>query len=173
MSASLPGVSEPTLSPSFRSRAPFMVAQRSTSRVVASGGRLVSAGPFSPSARPLMNMRCSAIAVRIWVKKSAVSVHSTSVDSDGWKPRSSAFWIGGVPWRMFISIGTASETPAPASLRPRQAKSDMPVMWMKRLSAPKAPALASASKVGRMPKVPTMCAATGRPSSRPIAHAAS
>ena len=74
---------------------------------------------------------------------------------------------------MFISIGTASDTAAPASRAFCQAMSDMPVMWMNRLSGPKAPAAASSSKVGRMPKVPTMCAAIGRPSSRPIAQATS
>ena len=118
-------------------------------------------------------MRCSAIAVRIWVNRSAVSVHSTSVDSDGRMPRCSALMIGGVPCAMFISIGTASDTAAPASRAFCQAKSDMPVMWMKKLSGPKAPAVASLSNSPRMPKVPTMCAATCRPSSRPIFQAAS
>jgi hypothetical protein len=51
-------------------------------------------------------MRWSAIAVRIWVNMSAVSVTSTSVESEGLKPRSMAFRIGGVPWRMFISMRT-------------------------------------------------------------------
>ena len=81
--------------------------------------------------------------------------------------------MGGVPWAMFISIGTASDTAAPASRTLCQAKSDMPVMWMNKLSGPKAPAAASLSNSSRMPKVPTMCATTGRPSSRPIVHAAS
>ena len=34
---------------------------------------------------PLTTMRCRFIAERIWVKKSAVSVHSTSTESDGTK----------------------------------------------------------------------------------------
>ena len=60
-------------------------------------------------------MRCRIITPRIWVNMSAVIVHSTSVDSDRLIPRPSAFWIGGVPCRICISIGTASVTCAPAS----------------------------------------------------------
>ena len=76
------------------------------------------------------------IVERIWVKKSAVSVHSTSTLSDGSMPRLCILRIGGMPCRMFISIGTASETCAPTSLTFCQAVSDMPVMWMNRLSGP-------------------------------------
>jgi hypothetical protein len=47
---------------------------------------------------------------RIWVKKSAVIVHSTSTLSDGSMPKLCILMIGGSPWRMFISIGTATET---------------------------------------------------------------
>ena len=80
-----------------------------------------------------------------------------------------------MPWRMFISIGTASETCAPTSLTLCQATSDMPVMWMNRLSGPipmlplrrPCPA-ASSSKIGRMPNGERMCAAICRPSWRPI-----
>ncbi len=61
-------------------------------------------------------MRCIVIIERIWVKKSAVIVHSTSVLSDGSIPRLCISRMGGMPWRMFISIGTASETCAPTSL---------------------------------------------------------
>ena len=39
MSASLPGVSEPTLRSSFRSLAPWIVAKRITSREVSSSGK--------------------------------------------------------------------------------------------------------------------------------------
>ena len=53
------------------------------------------------------------IAERIWVKKSAVMVTSTSVESDGSMPRLCILRIGGMPCRMFISIGNASETWAP------------------------------------------------------------
>ena len=83
-----------------------------------------------------MNMRCSAIVERICVNMSAVSVTSTSTLSDGSMPVSSVFRIGGVPWRMFISIGTASDTWAPASLTACHDMSDIPVMWMNRLSDP-------------------------------------
>ena len=113
------------------------------------------------------------MAVRIWVNMSAVSVHSTSTLSEGWMPSDSVLRMGGMPWRMFISIGTASETPAPASFTFCQLMSDIPVMWMNRLSGPNWLAAASASKVGPMPKLPTMCAAIGMPSSRPMAQAAS
>ena len=41
-----------------------------------------------------------------------------------------------MPWRMFISIGKAIETWAPTSFTFCQAASDMPVMWMNRLSGP-------------------------------------
>ena len=53
------------------------------------------------------------IATRIWVKKSAVIVHSTSTESDGSMPRLCILRIGGMPCRMFISIGKAIETCAP------------------------------------------------------------
>ena len=76
------------------------------------------------------------IATRIWVKKSAVIVHSTSTESDGSMPRLCILMIGGMPCRMFISIGKAIETCAPTSLTFCQAMSDMPVMWMNRLSGP-------------------------------------
>src|SRR5262249_7113349 len=74
MSASLPGVSEPTLRSSLRSLAPCSVAKRMTSREVSNSGR-----SFLPSiAIWLTNARCSVMAERSWVKKSAVMVHSTS-----------------------------------------------------------------------------------------------
>ena len=41
-----------------------------------------------------------------------------------------------MPCRMFISIGKAIETCAPTCLTLFQARSDMPVMWMNRLSGP-------------------------------------
>ena len=47
---------------------------------------------------------------------------------DGSMPRLCILRMGGMPWRMFISIGTASETCAPASLTLCQAVSDMPVI---------------------------------------------
>ena len=83
-----------------------------------------------------------------------------------------------MPWRMFISIGTASDTCAPTSLTFCQARSDMPVMWTNRLSGPSPSVplsppwpLASSSKVGRMLNGDRMCAATCSPRSRPIFQA--
>ena len=75
--------------------------------------------------------------------------------------------MGGMPCRMFISIGTARETWAPTALTFSQARSDIPVMWTNRLSGP-SPSVplsppwpwASKSKVGRMPNRERMCAAT-------------
>ena len=61
------------------------------------------------------SMRCMFMAERIWVKKSAVIVHSTSTQSDGSMPRLCILRIGGMPCRMFISIGKAIETCAPTS----------------------------------------------------------
>jgi len=81
-------------------------------------------------------MRCMVMADRIWVKKHAVMFVSTSELSDGSMPRLCILWIGGMPCRMFISIGKAIETCAPTSLTLSQARSDMPVMWMNRLSGP-------------------------------------
>ena len=76
----------------------------------------ISRGYSCPaSAFSLANMRCKVIMLRIWVKKSAVIVHSTSVDNEVEKPMSMARWIGGVPWRICISIGTESDRWAPAS----------------------------------------------------------
>ncbi len=80
-------------------------------------------------------MRCMVMAERIWVKKSAVRLVSTSVLSDGSMPSSCILWMGGIPWRMFISIGKAIETWAPTSLTSAQRWSDIPVIWMNRLSA--------------------------------------
>jgi hypothetical protein len=120
---------------------------------------------------------------RIWVKKSAVRVHSTSVLSDGSNGRLSVLRLcilrsGGMPCRMTISIGTASETCAPASRVLRQAMCDMPVMCTNRLSGPMPSLplsppmpLASASKGSRMPKGERMCTATCRPSWRPMFQA--
>ena len=92
-------------------------------------------------------------------------------------PRLCILRMGGMPCRMFISIGTASETCAPASLTFCQAMSDIPVIWMNRLSGPIRLAVrrlaGEQSKVGRMPNGETMCAATCRPSSRPIVQACS
>ena len=118
------------------------------------------------------------MAERIWVKKSAVIVTSTSELSDGSMPRLCILRIGGMPWRMFISIGNAIETCAPLSFTFCQAKSDMPVMWMNRLSdpipillpVPPVPA-ARSSRIGRMPNGERMCAAICRPSWRPIVQA--
>ena len=87
-------------------------------------------------------MRCMFIATRIWVKKSAVIVHSTSTESDGSNGFPAAIasccilMIGGMPCRMFISIGKAIETCAPAFWTAFQPMSDCPVMWMNRLSGP-------------------------------------
>jgi hypothetical protein len=80
--------------------------------------------------------RCRFMAERIWVKKSAVNVHSTSTLSDGSMPRLCILRIGGMPCRMFISIGKAIETCAPLSCTARHTRSDIPVMWMNRLSGP-------------------------------------
>ena len=62
-------------------------------------------------------MRCMVMAERIWVKKSAVMLVSTSTLSDGSKSRVGNFALsccilttGGMPWRMFISIGNAIDT---------------------------------------------------------------
>ena len=158
--------------------------KRSTSRVVSSGGTPAAGvgywvgGVSAPCSSTIWftSARCTFIVERIWVKKSAVSVHSTSVLNDGSMPRLSAFRIGGMPWRMFISIGTASETCAPRSFTFCQPKSDIPVMWMNRLSGPMpmwplppTPA-ASLSKIGRMPNGDRMCAAICSPSWRPIVH---
>ena len=81
-------------------------------------------------------MRCRFMQERIWVKKSAVNVHSTSTLSDGSMPRVCILRMGGMPCRMFISIGKAIETCAPTSLTFCQAVSAIPVMWMNRLSGP-------------------------------------
>src|SRR5262249_31374980 len=85
--------------------------------------------------------RCRFMATRIWVKKSAVMVTSTSVLSEGSHGCCGVLMlcilmIGGMPWRIFISIGKAIETCAPASRVFFHASSDMPVMWMNRLSGP-------------------------------------
>ena len=92
------------------------------------------------------------------MKKSAVNVHSTSTLRDGSIPRLSILRMGGMPCRIFISIGTASETCTPTSLTFCQAMSDIPVIWTKRLSGPSpkvplSPPLpwARRSKVGRIP----------------------
>ena len=62
---------------------------------------------------------------------------STSELSDGSMPRLCILRIGGMPWRMFISIGNAIETCAPACPSPcSRPMSDIPVMWMNRLSDP-------------------------------------
>ena len=120
--------------------------------------------------------RCIFMQTRIWVKKSAVIVHSTSTESDGSMPRFCILRIGGMPCRMFISIGKAIETCAPLSFTACQPVSDMPVMWMNRLSGPipmwplpPVPA-ASESKIGRMPNGDRICAAICRPRLRPIVH---
>ena len=44
--------------------------------------------------------------------------------------------IGGMPCRIFISIGKAIETCAPAFWTACQPMSDCPVIWMNRLSGP-------------------------------------
>lgn len=59
-----------------------------------------------------------------------------------------------MPYRIVISIGTPSDTAAPASPVVCQPKSLMPVMWMNRLSGPNCLALASWSKILAMPKLP-------------------
>src|SRR2546430_10024219 len=79
-------------------------------------------------------MRCMVMAERIWVKKHAVMFVSTSELSDGSIPRLCILWMGGMPWRMFISIGNAIETCAPTCFTLFQAVSDIPVMWTNRLS---------------------------------------
>jgi hypothetical protein len=85
-------------------------------------------------------------------------------------PISIAFRIGGMPWRMVISIGVAMEIVTPASAAAFQAASGMAVMWMKWLSGPSAPELILSSNASGMPKWPSMCAAIGTSSSRPIRH---
>jgi len=126
-----------------------------------------------------MTNRCMVIADRIWVKKSAVILVSTSVLSDGSIPSCCILMMGGMPWRMFISIGNAIETLAPLFLTPFQPASDMPVMWMNRLSGPSPMSLltppvpaARSSRIGRMPNGDRMCAAIRTWSLRPIAQAA-
>ena len=124
MSASLPGVSEPIL-PSSRSA--LRAVHRGVAQHVArrqqrrrSGGRrrpLVGRIEIALLENHLVHEHPLHVhAQRICVKKSAVSVHSTSTLSDGSMPRLCILRIGGSPWRMFISIGTASETCAPTSL---------------------------------------------------------
>src|SRR5882672_6813755 len=189
MSASLPGVSEPVLPSSLRCLAPLMVANRSTSRVVSRGGTSTEngAGGYatrgcggSPVSRIIWftTMRCMFMQTRIWVKKSAVIVTSTSELREGSSPRLCILRMGGMPWRMFISIGKATETCTPWSLTPCQPRSDIPVMWMNRLSGPSpsvplSPPLpwASKSRVGRMLNGERICAATWSPSWRPIFQA--
>ena len=83
-------------------------------------------------------------------------------------PSRCILWIGGMPWRMFISIGNAIETWAPTSLTLFQPLSDMPVMWMNRCrscglsSSDPLPAVPSArlSRIGRMPNGERICAAS-------------
>ena len=115
---------------------------------------------------------------RIWVKKSAVNVHSTSTLSDGSMPSDCILRIGGVPWRMFISIGKAIDTCTPLSWTACQPRFDIPVMWMNRLSEPSpsvplSPPLpwASKSSVGRIVNGERTCAAIWSPSSRPMFQA--
>ena len=98
------------------------------------------------------------MAERICVKKHAVMFVSTSELSDGSMSSFCILWIGGMPWRMFISIGNAIETCTPFSFTFCQPKSDMPVMWMNRLSGPSPMLLpvppvpaARSSRIGRMP----------------------
>ena len=123
-----------------------------------------------------MTNRCMVIADRIWVKKSAVILVSTSVLSDGSIPSCCILMMGGMPWRMFISIGNAIETLAPLFLTPFQPASDMPVMWMNRLSGPMPMCplpptpLARSSKIGRIPNGDRMCAAICSPSCLPSVH---
>src|SRR4051812_7395731 len=85
--------------------------------------------------RWLISIRCMVMAERIWVKKHAVMLVSTSELSDGSMPSVCILMIGGSPWRMFISIGNAIETLAPTSFTLFQPMSDIPVMWTNRLSA--------------------------------------
>src|SRR5256884_4323519 len=165
MSASLPGVSEPVLPSSPRCFAPLMVANRSTSRTLRSGGVPAAGvghwlgGVNVPCSRIIWftTMRCMVIAERIWVKKSAVIVTSTSELRDGSMPRLCILRMGGMPCRMFISIGKAIETCTPLSLTACQPLLDIPVMWMNRLSGPSPmsllrPAVPSArsSRIGRI-----------------------
>src|SRR5450432_419409 len=105
MSASLPGVREPTFASSAQSRAPWSVASSTTSRAVRSLGR-----SFSPlSERSLIMTRWSIKHDRIIVNMSAVIDVSTSLDRLGRTPLSSASWITGMPCRIVISIGTADD----------------------------------------------------------------
>ena len=107
------------------------------------------------------------------MKKSAVMLVSTSELSDGSNAGSMydcIFRMGGMPWRMFISIGKAIETWAPLSFTTSQAASDIPVMWMNRLSGPMPRLLpmppvpaARSSRIGRIPNGDRMCAAIWRP----------
>ena len=60
-----------------------------------------------------MTMRCMVMAERICVKKHAVMFVSTSELSDGSMSSCCILMIGGMPWRMFISIGNAIETWTP------------------------------------------------------------
>ena len=57
-----------------------------------------------------MTSRCMVMAERIWVKKSADMLVSTSVLRDGSSPSCCILMMGGMPWRMFISIGNEIET---------------------------------------------------------------
>ena len=67
---------------------------------------------------------------RITVNGSCAMVTSTSELSERRMPWSSASWIGGMPWPIAISIGTASETWPPVSLSSRQASLLRCVQWM-------------------------------------------
>ena len=88
------------------------MAKSITSRAVSSGGR-----SFSPlSERSLSSARCKRKTARICVNMSAAMVVSTSLDRLGLIPASSACWIGGMPWRIAISIGQAIESQPPVSL---------------------------------------------------------
>src|SRR5262245_15252274 len=143
-SASLPGVSVPTLLSRLVQREPSTVANSSTSRVVRSGGRFCS--PLRARCSTLS--RCSVNAARITVNGSCAMVTSTSEESDGRTPWSSASWIGGMPWPIAISIGTASETWPPLSLIRRQASLLRCVQWMYSSPGFISPARPSSSRVG-------------------------
>ena len=62
-------------------------------------------------------------------------------------PRSSAFWIGGIPWPICISIGPATEKPPPVSAIRSSSSSVSVHEWMYVVSCPRprCPPAASAS----------------------------
>ena len=94
-------------------------------------------------------------AERIWVNISAAIVVSTSLDRLGRMPTSSACWIGGMPWRMAISIGQAMESHPPVSFTRRICSLVALVKWIYTLSPPISPSTPSfITSSGPIPRLP-------------------